>query len=763
MKQIVILTVSLMVAATRLAAQEVKGRVTDKDRQPIEGATVVMQTPDSVFVDGVTTDSLGCFVFHRTLNRYRLIFQHLLYKSVVKDYDASGDVGTVVMDEQGAYALDEVVVRAERPLVKAENGALTYDVEALAEKTTASNAYEALTRLPGVWEQGGSLSLIGAGSVTVVLNGRPSPMSGEQLANLLKNTSVSNVEKAEVMYSAPAKYRVRGAVINLVLKNRKSEEPFLRGEVGADFTQARYAQGNGRMSLSFGRRKVTADVLYAADYTRRRTGYDFISHHTLGGVVHEVEQYNTGLRRKLTHNIRTSLDYRITENDHLNMAYTAAVTPNIKTVENSTGSLSESSNVRKGDEQMHNFNLDYTARWGMNVGLDYTSYSYPSVQEFSNRAGNVEQEFLADSRQRINRWNVYAGQMHVLPLDWSLNYGINFSFAQEKSAQLYHAQDGNDMSSLNSDTELDERTYNFYGGLEKALGERLSFSLSVAGEYYRLAGCDRWAAYPSLQLNYVPSASHIFQFSFSSDKAYPNYWSMQDATSYLNGYAKVVGNPALRPSTDYTADLTYILKSKYIFSLYYTHVKDLFAQLAYQSPDELTMIYQTVNYDYEQNFGLSVILPFTVGSFWNSRLTLDGSYFRDVCRDYHAIGFDNCVWRGIAMLNNTFRLSSKPAISLELNGLYVSPSVQGNYDLSSIWKIDAGLKWTSADKKAELRLSGNDLFNSATPNARVNDRGQRFEINQHADSRSFSLSFTYKFGGYKAKEHKDVDTSRFGY
>ena len=192
-------------------------------------------------------------------------------------------------------------------------------------------------------------------------------------------------------------------------------------------------------------------------------------------------------------------------------------------------------------------------------------------------------------------------------------------------------------------------------------------------------------------------------------------------------------------------------------------MKDLFAQLAYQSPDELTMIYQTVNYDYEQNFGLSVILAFTVDNIWNSRLTLNGSYFRDVCRDYHTIGFDNCVWRGIAMLNNTFQLSSKPAISLDLNGLYVSPSVQGNYDLSSIWKVDAGLKWTSADKKAEVRLAGNDLFNSATPNARVDDRGQQFEINQHADSRSFSLSFTYKFGGYKAKEHKDVNTSRFGY
>lgn len=197
MKQIVILTVSLMVAATRLAVQEVKGRVTDKDRQPIEGATVVMQTPDSVFVDGVTTDSLGYFVFHRTLEQYRLIFQHLLYKSVVKDYDAAGDMGVVTMDEQDAYALSEVVVSAERPLVKAENGALTYDVEALAEKTTAGNAYEVLTRLPGVLEQGGSLGLIGSGSVTVVLNGRPSSMSGEQLANLLKSTPVSSVEKAE--------------------------------------------------------------------------------------------------------------------------------------------------------------------------------------------------------------------------------------------------------------------------------------------------------------------------------------------------------------------------------------------------------------------------------------------------------------------------------------------------------------------------------------------------------------------------------------
>lgn len=763
MKQIIIIIAGLIAASIRLAAQEViRGTVTDSNRQPIEAVTVVLQAPDSTFIDGTVTDSTGSFLFRQGIKPCRLIFQHLLYKSLVKEYDATGDIGAVMLESQD-YALNEVVVSAERPLVKVENGTLNYDLEALAEKTTAGNAYEAITRLPGVLEQGGSLNLIGAGSATVILNGRPSSMTSEQLASLLKSTPVSHVEKTEVMYSAPARYRVKGAVINIVLKKQKTNPSSIRGEVGAGFTQGSYAQGNGRANLSFTSRKVTADVLYAADYAKRQTGYDFISHHTLDGKVYDIEQYNTGLRKKLTHNIRTALDYQITEDDNLNMAYTAAVSPGIRTVENSAGTVSESSNVRKGDEQMHNFNLDYTAHWGMNAGVDYTYYAYPSVQAFSNRSELTAQNFLADSRQYINRWNVYAGQTHALPHAWNLNYGIDFTFANEKSSQLYQSPEGDELAALNSDTELDERTYNFYAGLEKAFGEHLSLSLSVAGEYYRLADYHRWAVYPSMQLSYVPASLHIFQLSFSSDKAYPDYWSMQDATSYLNGYAKVVGNPSLRPSTNYTADLTYVLKSKYIFSLYYTHVKDLFAQLAYQSPDELTMIYQTVNYDYEQNFGLSVIVPFTVGNVWNARLTLDGSYFKDVCKGYQGIGFDNRVWRGIAMLNNTFRLSSKPAISLEVNGLYVSPSIQGNYDLSPVWKVDAGLKWTSADQKAELRLTGNDLFNSASPDARVNDRGQRFEIRQHPDSRYLSLSFTYKFGGFKSKEHKDVDTSRFGY
>lgn len=141
MKQIVIFIFSLLVCVPRLAAQEVKGIVTDRNHQPVEAATVIMQTSDSTFVDGVITDSLGQFSFHHQLDRYRLIFQHVMYKSLIKEYKATEDAGTIMLEAQD-YALGEVTVRAERPLVKAENGALIYDVAALTGKSAAGNAYE---------------------------------------------------------------------------------------------------------------------------------------------------------------------------------------------------------------------------------------------------------------------------------------------------------------------------------------------------------------------------------------------------------------------------------------------------------------------------------------------------------------------------------------------------------------------------------------------------------------------------------------------
>lgn len=67
-----------------------------------------------------------------------------------------------------------------------------------------------------------------------------------------------------------------------------------------------------------------------------------------------------------------------------------------------------------------------------------------------------------------------------------------------------------------------------------------------------------WAAYPTTELTYVMTPAHILQLSFTSDKTYPSYWDLSKSTGYISGYEEVQGNPMLKPSTDYSANLNYI-------------------------------------------------------------------------------------------------------------------------------------------------------------------------------------------------------------
>lgn len=90
-------------------AQDVKGKVVDASQAPVESVTVVMQTIDSTFVDAVITDIDGNFMLKQHPDKYRLIFQHLLYQTQIKEYSGE-DAGIIMMQEQD-YALNEVVIK----------------------------------------------------------------------------------------------------------------------------------------------------------------------------------------------------------------------------------------------------------------------------------------------------------------------------------------------------------------------------------------------------------------------------------------------------------------------------------------------------------------------------------------------------------------------------------------------------------------------------------------------------------------------------
>ena len=112
-------------------------------------------------------------------------------------------------------------------------------------------------------------------------------------------------------------------------------------------------------------------------------------------------------------------------------------------------------------------------------------------------------------------------------------------------------------------------------------------------------------------------------------------------------------------------------------------------------------------------------------------------------------------------LDNTVNISSKPNIKMEIAGAYTTKNIQGPAELSALWNMDVGMKWTFFNNMAELRVKGTDLFNSWSPNLIMKYQTQDLRLNVIPDSRSITISFTFKFGGYD-KSNEEVKKSRFG-
>ncbi len=608
-------------------AQVITGRVTDLNNHPIELAVVIIQTNDSVYVNSTYTDSLGSFSVKAEISPFLLTVQHLLYETYQSTYD-SLTIGNIQLNEK-SQTLSEVSVTGERPLAKVVDGKITYSMPHLLKDKMAVSAYEAILELPGVREQG--------------------------------------------------QYHVRGAVINLVLNNGTSETPKLQGQVNALYNQGHYANYQSGATLVYNAPKYSTDLMYSFGYHRERTGEDILSHHLFDGKTYEIEQFDRGHTRLPVHTIRLGNDWFLNDKNKLSFAYTSEIQQWTHPFTSSVGTYSDSENRKKSDKpiQMHNLALDYASGFGLNVGIDFTAYINLTTQYYQEKKAGKEDAFNAKSQQDIRRLSVYADQNHKLGKGWMLNYGTKFSFASDKSSQVYHSLRKHDWSISNSYSKLDEYVYDLYTGFSKSFSDNLSVNASLTGEYYKHKEIDYWSLFPMMEITYRAHPSHILQLSVSSDKTYPSYWEMQNTVSYLNGYTEIQGNPDLRPSRLYSAQLNYILKNKYIFTLYANYIDNNFNQLPYQSSERLVLIYKTLNFDYSSKLGLNVMIPFKAGSVLDSRLTLNGYYDKMKCDNYHDISFNKDNLAFYAELNNTFNISSKPTIKAEVSGSYITRNIQG--------------------------------------------------------------------------------------
>lgn len=783
MRKFILSTLILMALAYGLVAQQqVSGTLVNASGNGVDAVAVILNTADSVYVDAQVTDSCGRFSFSSVADgAYCLFFQHIAFKQTQKTFHVTGvpvELGRLSLTEK-SVGIAEIEVKGERPLVVLREGRLTYDMPVLTAGKPITTAFDALKEVPGILSNGDQLSLVGARGLNILINGQVTGMTYEQLVMVLKSLPVSRVKNVQVLYSAPPQYNIRGAMLNVEIGEEVSATNILQGEVAAEYNQRHYAGESLRGNVLYTTPRLTADVLYSVGTGKNYKKEDIIARHKVGDQETEIQEHNYGDARRTSHLMRTGLTYQFDNKDKLTAAYTLNVeeSRSERYANILMGDIPlQSTNLTNSHNAFHNLKAEYKSHTDLVAGIDYTHYKDPSNQHFtgSQPDNRLTQEYRTHSRQSIDRAVLYANKTHSFASHWTLNYGANFTYSVSHNKHLYYLKAANDFMYAPDKSSLyrqKEYTMNGFAGFTWTINDKFSAQGALALEYYRSthrAGgrteilWNEYTLFPTLELTYMLSPLHIFQASLASDKAYPSYWDMSPVTWQLNSYSSIQGNPLLKPSRSYQATLNYILRQKYVLVGYFIRQPNYISQLPYRSTEELKSIFSTVNMDYQQQYGLSLIVPFRAGEILDSRLTLNGFRMHEKDKDFYDVPYDRSCYSFDVVLNNTIRLSHRPNLSMELSGYYTHPRIQGVYDLGHTYDLTAGLKWVFAREKALLTLRCEDILNSHTPALDVNYANQYSRMNIFGDTRRFTVSFVYKFGGFKEEKKTTIDKTRFG-
>lgn len=660
--------------------------------------------------------------------------------------------------------LPEVVVKAEKPIVKIVQGKMVYNMPNLLEKLPADNAYEALTHIPGVSDVDGSIKFSG-NEVTLIVNGQATTLTQEQLADRLKAMSAAQLAKAEVMLAAPARYHVRGMAINIITKDYAGTKQF-SGQIIGGLQQSKYAKGFGNLYLSMQRGKFGLDAQYQFIDGNSYGENSHIANHPL---VNKRVNYNDKTKQKsfgIVHDYRLGMNYAFSKNHRLEVAYTGKWD---KSCSNSfTTGTSVSGRHYDSHVYLHNVDVNYLLPWGLNVSGSYTRYRTPQQQALDGtmyvdeNATATERNLTSGSEQTINKWMFTADQTHSLAHGWGVSYGLKGQFTSNNSYQTTFDKEGNILPDATSSVDINERIWDIYASFSKQINKAVSLEASVTAEQYHSPIWNKWRIYPSLNALWNINDNHVLNLSFSSNSEFPSYWSTMSSVYYSSTYTEIHGNPNLKPYSYYNVNLMWQIKRRYTLMAFASLKPDYSVQLPYQTTDRIAVIMKETNFDYDNSFGLQTSAIFSVGKWLNGNVFAAGIYKHDKSTHFFDLPFDRKKLSTVLGGTASIKLCRTQDLRLILNPFFQSKTIQGVYDVNSIFRMNAKLQWTSRDGKWGLRINGSNIFNNRADTRSVQgNQDYRMKIANNWATATFAV--IYKFGGYKEKTVKEVDTSRMGH
>ena len=778
MKKCIAVICSILFASIIGCAQTISGKITDNQGSSIPNAVIILQNSDSVFVQAVTSDLSG--VFHLPINIASgfVVIQHLAYepKTIAFSSNNLNSLKNITLSNQSRQ-LESVTVNANSNTVTIKDNALVYNAQQIAEKKAVNNAFELLRYTPGLTVRDNSINLVGASQLTIIIDGKATMLSNSDIADMLKSLPASQIENIEVMYKAPAKYGVKGALINIVTDKKQRQTPLV-AELASEYTQKFYASGLSRANVAYRGEKLDVDVLAnVSGGTTRFEIYDY-SINNFNDVQTVIDQQSNSGMEKNGNTFRTSIDYNFNEDNVISLMYYGKSSKYHDPIKAETKFLSHtgdtsmvnSTNDENDKNLLHNVNLKGVFG-GASITADYVSYFDKTESKYIDlENNNITTDYHNNSTMDIDQLKLLASYDWVFSDVWQMSVGAQGTMTNSATEVSYLYPNGNsyelDKSSYGDNLQK-ERRFSAFGESINTIFDSIQLDFTFEVEYFKsdydqngvkTTLWDEWHVYPSLSVMW-PLKRDIIQFSASTYKTYPSYWVLSPHTTQMNPYKFMIGNPTLKPSTCYDVEFSYLIKKQYNLNAYFIYEKGSLHELPYQNAEELRNYYQTVNFDHELFAGLGGEVPIEAG-FWESNLFLFFQYAHDKMSNFHNTSFDRSKCSISAGIENTFTVSeAKPNLAFTLDAEYLSKTIEGIYDSNYGYNLEIGMKWGILDNLI-FTAKWSDIFERWGPYPAIVDyNGQYNKINNQLFN-TFKASLVWRIGGFNAKDVEMTDTER---
>ncbi len=788
----IILTAFNLTALAQQKTAKVAGTVGGADKAAIQAATVtLLKAKDSAVVKMSVSDKSGKYEFENIPEG-----KYLLLVSAVghaKKYTPAFEVaGTAVEVAQVALAgeskeMKAVTVTASRPMIEQKIDRTVVNVEASVTNVGA-NALEVLEKAPGVQvDKDGNISLKGKQGVVIMMDGRPSYLTGPELANLLKGMQASQLDQIEIMTNPPAKYDAAGNSGIINIKTKKNKIKGFNGNATVGVGQGVYFKTNESISLNYRDGKMNLFSSYSFGYNENFQQLDIYRRYKNDDKTTNAIFEQVAFMKKLNrnNNLKLGMDYYLTSKTTVGFVLSGSYNPQTTDGDNTSylkNPQSQVDSIITADSYIKevwknasvNLNVrhqfDSTGR-ELTADLDYIRYDASNDQRFVNTTYNPGWVKRYDELLNGNlplSINIYSGKMdytHPLKNNMKLEMGIKSSYVNtENKANYFEFASGQWQPDYTKTNFFDykENINAAYVSLNKQLNKKWGIQAGLRFENTNLKGIqygnptqkdsafDRSynSLFPTVYISYNANKENQFGINYGRRIDRPSYEDLNPFMFFIDKFTYGAGNPFMKPQYSDNIELTHIFKGFLTTTLNYNVTKDLFNETF--SQDKLpngengyATIVRQGNIGKRENAGIAVSVQIPVTKWFTTMLYSNYNYIK-----YSGVlnGEELKVEAGNLMVNMNNQFKFNKGWSAELSGWYRGKGPEGQIVLDAFGQLSAGVAKQVMKGKGTLKLNMRDIFYTQQPKGEINFQSTEARFKNYRDSRVLNLTFTYRFG-----------------